>query len=59
MQVTPQQGQRQARHPGELQQLAEVLLTQDAAQQLGSELPFSPLAGPCLQALLAAVASDR
>ena len=54
---TPQE--RPARHPEQLRQLAEVLLSQDAAQQLAEELPFSALAGPCLQALLAAVASDR
>ena len=59
MQVTSPPDEQMARYPELLGQLAEVLLCQEAAQQLAEELPFSALAGPCLQALLAATASDR
>ena len=50
---------REAAHPELLGQLAEVLLSTEAAQQVATELPFSPVAGPCLQALLLAIAADR
>ena len=50
---------RDPAHPQLLAQLAEVLLSAEAAQQVATELPFSPVAGPCLQALLLALAADR
>ena len=51
--------QRDPAHPRLLAQLAEVLLSAEAAQQVATELPFSPVAGPCLQALLLGLAADR